>query len=112
MSSVFARVRGAASLRLQGRAAAPGLVQAAGFVAATRPALWQGAPRAGRRHYRLMRDHLTPVPQSLLTQLVQMPEVHTAPPPPTASRPVCMCSTGTAGQRCLGWAAAGSFVGG
>lgn len=56
-------------MRMHGRAA-----QAAG-VAATRPALWQGTPHMGRRHYRLMRDHLTPVPQSLLTQLVQMPEV-------------------------------------
>lgn len=95
----LAGVRGAAALRLQGRAAAPGLAQAAGVVAATRPALWQGAPRAGRRHYRLMRDHLTPVPQSLLTQLVQMPEVRTPLFPDTT--PVCVCSAGAAGQRCL-----------
>ena len=60
---------------MHGRAA-----QVAG-VAATRPALWQGTPHAGRRHYRLMRDHLTPVPQSLLTQLVQMPEVASTPNP-------------------------------
>jgi len=73
-------------MRMHGRAA-----QVAG-VAATRPALWQGTPHAGRRHYRLMRDHLTPVPQSLLKQLVQMPEVATCastttPLPPNPSGP-------------------------
>ena len=70
-----------AVMRMHGRAA-----QAAG-VAATRPALWQGTPHAGRRRYRLMRDHLTPVPQSLLMQLVQMPEVGSSPPSSNPSSP-------------------------
>ena len=35
-----------------------------------RPAPWQAA---GCRRYRLMRDHLSPVPKSLLANVVEMP---------------------------------------
>jgi len=56
---------------MKGRA----LASAASLVvlpASIRPAPWQAA---GCRRYRLMRDHLSPVPKSLLANVVQMPEV-------------------------------------
>mmetsp|Transcript_499 Transcript_499/g.437 ORF Transcript_499/g.437 Transcript_499/m.437 type:complete len:444 (+) Transcript_499:3-1334(+) len=56
---------------MKGRA----LASAASLVvlpASIRPAPWQAD---GCRRYRLMRDHLSPVPKSLLANVVQMPEV-------------------------------------
>jgi len=49
----------------------------------------------GRRHYRLMRDHMSAVPQRMLAQLVQMPEVR-APSLTSRKPPPCGRATSSA----------------
>ena len=56
---------------MKGRALASAVLPVV-LPAPIRSAPWEAA---GCRRYRLMRDHMSPVPKSLLANVVQMPEV-------------------------------------